>query len=164
MPSLSPIRTIFFLQMWCWVCERIGLENDMVLSFSRQRPKWWSSMFHGSWFFVLDTLSPTFVGALSSQLTQLSDLVPLSFEPRSGGRNWMLQLVLRSGYPQPHSCGSTVGPDHPAQWSFSSLCRIYRPAQMLASLPTQVSFLHFLTFHSSHLILNGRFLAGKGTF
>ena len=44
----------------------------MVLSFSRQRLKWWSSMFHGSWFFVLDTLSPTVVGALSVQLTQLN--------------------------------------------------------------------------------------------
>ena len=32
---------------------------------------------------------------------------------------------------------------------------------MLTSLPARVSFLHFLTFHSFHLILNSRFLAGK---
>ena len=71
MPSLSPIRTIFPFK--CGAGSLNGLAWRMVWSYHSQD----SSLIgvervRGSWFFVLVTLSPTVVGALSVQLTQLN--------------------------------------------------------------------------------------------
>ena len=84
MPSVSPIRTIFPIR--CGAGSVNGLAGEwygpIILGNGL------NGVEHdcGSWFFVLVTLSPTEVGALSAQLTQLYDLVPLSFGSRSGGR------------------------------------------------------------------------------
>ena len=55
-----------------------GMENGMVLLFSRQRSEWGRACLR-----QLVTLSPADVGALS---VQLCDHATLSFGPWSGGR------------------------------------------------------------------------------
>ena len=82
MPSVSPIRTIFPIK--CGAGSVNGLAWRMVWSYHSQ-DYGLNVVEHvrRSWFFVLVTLSPTDVGALSAQLC---DLAPLSFGPRSGGR------------------------------------------------------------------------------
>ena len=94
MPSLSPIRTIFPFR--CGAGSLNGVAWRMVWSYHSQD----SSLIgvervRGSWFFVLVTLSPTDVGALSAQFTQLYSPVPPSADLRGLPRCWR---VCQHGY------------------------------------------------------------------
>ena len=77
MPILSPIRTIFPIK--CGAGSVNVLAWRMVWSYHSQ-DNGLNGVEHvcGSWFFVLDTLSPTVVGALSAQITQLNGPFPPS--------------------------------------------------------------------------------------
>ena len=94
MPSLSPIRTIFPIK--CGAGSLNGLAWRMVWSYHSQ-DNGLNGVKHvrGSWFFVLVTLSPTVVGALSAQLTQLNGPFPPSAVFRGLPRCWR---VCQHGY------------------------------------------------------------------